>query len=151
MMVLATANAAVLACAKSDDATEELGSGRGQCANRAGITYLVHYEQRPNGTCGAGTDRIINASSADALYDGGTDAGSPCTGFTTLSADNCEANYDNTCSDDGVVQGGKSRIAGHSEWSVDGSHAKAVEQWSAMGAGGQVLCNSTYDVTFTRQ
>ena len=152
MMTMVVVGAAV-ACGKGDSEPESLGSGHGQCASRVGATFVAHYVQRPGGTCGVGADRIIHGAAASDSTDAAVgDGGSPaCSGFTTPSADNCESDYDNTCADDGVVQGGKSRVAGHAEWSTDSSHATAVEQWTAVGPGGQVICNSTYDVTFTRQ
>jgi hypothetical protein len=123
---------------------DELGSGNGQCARRDNIGYIAKYTVR-SGNCGPGTERISRPAPQP------TEIDAPCTGSIRYTGDNCEVAYDSECPEDGIVKGGKLRIVGQSKWDTEAKRATAVEQWTAIDANGQTICNGTYDVSVTRQ
>lgn len=138
--------AAIAVLGACGDDKPDVGSGSGQCARRDNIGYIAKYTQR-SGTCGQGDERVLPPGPQPAAGP----VAAPCTGSISYSTDNCEVDYDTECPENGLVQGGKLRVVGHSKWDKGATFATAVEQWSTTNATGQTLCASTYDVTVTKQ
>lgn len=130
-------------CSSSEEADKPLGSGNGQCAQRAG-SYVAKYTQR-DGTCGEGVEIVQNVDEQP------TAPQAPCTGKISYTGDNCEVTYNTVCPNDGFVKDGVLAITGHSKWNADATQGEAVEQWVLQASDGKTVCNSTYDVTITRQ
>ena len=124
------------ACSSSSD-------DGGPCVQRKG-SFIAKYSQR-SGTCGNSAETVLNIDKQPTSVD------APCTGSISYTADNCQVTYESACPNDGAVKGGRLSITGHSKWNSDGTSGTATEQWVLSDASGKTLCQSTYDVTVTKQ
>jgi hypothetical protein len=122
-----------------------VGSGHGPCAARSG-TFSETFAIR-SGNCGAIPEQIVSIGQ-NSTPSG--DAGA-CVRSVTESADNCEVTFSSRCPSDGVERGGTGVLSGLAKWNAEGTYATAVEQVTALGADGHLICTGTYDVTVRRQ
>lgn len=138
---------ALLAACSSSTTSEggdpALGSGHGQCAQRAG-SYVVKYTVR-TGNCGDAAESVQNIDAQP------TEPKAPCTGKIEYTTDNCEVTYSSVCPADFAQKGAKLTISGHSKWSTDATQGTAIESWSAEDVDGKNICQGTYDVTMAKQ
>jgi hypothetical protein len=143
---LASLVVVVTGCA-SQSMTDPVGSGHGQCAQRAG-TYRASYATR-SGNCGDIPESI------DSIATQPTTESQKATGCTgpgiSSSADNCEVTFDQTCPNDGLEKGGRERVSGNAKWNTSATYGTSTVQITLTNAGGQVRCTGTYDVVITRQ
>jgi hypothetical protein len=115
-------------------------------SDRAG-TYLMHLDERPNGTCGPASDELVR-------LDGSGGIGDTCAfdAPDTWSADQCRLDRSITCCDGGFC----TTVVGFTEQQDEtGSEISGVLtlRIQEIGLSGTVIdgCASTYDVTAARQ
>lgn len=115
-----------------------------QCETPRG-TYLVEYDERPGGTCGAAADTLVvldNLELADVECD-------PIS--QKESADQCRGDFDQSC--DYLSDNVRMRQTGYIEIQdekgnrLEGVFSVQVRRLDNNNA----ICSSTYDITLTKQ
>ena len=130
---------ALCGCSGSNDDDDDDGS----CAQRAG-TYLAQYTER-SGTCGPIPEQL------DTIAQQPTEVPPPCTGTISYSADNCTVTSSSICPEDGLGPGWTTTLDLNADWNKSASQGTAIAQFVVKNGVGGIECQSTYNVTITRQ
>jgi hypothetical protein len=126
------------ACSGSGDEPESCS-----LAHRKG-TYVVHYDERANGSCGAISDQI-----AEITTGGGVPPGCGYDADDKPSADECDLTRKYTCPLDGVP--GTVSIVAITTERDGGDRFDGIATTTIRDSDGVIQCVSTYDVTYTRR
>lgn len=120
--------------ASPSDPGASLRSGQ-SCTPPLG-SYLFHYEEQANGTCGPIPDQLqqLGGSSGAAA---GNDAASSCDMANDADPQTCTVRY--------TVKCGTARNVGYMDWSPDGTHGEGETTLSSP------TCSSTYRMTAKRR
>lgn len=111
-------------------------------ADRTGA-YVIHYTERPNGSCGPMPDEVARIDGGGGIADGCTlDAPD------TWSADQCRLDRSVTCCEPPVCL---SVVASTEQVDASGATISGVTTVTILNDLSQDGCISTYDLTATRQ
>lgn len=133
--------AALAGCGGSEDDSSFIC----EVSDRAG-TYVLHYQERPNGTCGQPPDEVVR-------LDGGGGISPACTldAPDSWSSDQCRLDRSITCCEGGFCTSlvGFTQQQDESGARISGVFTMQIQE---LGPLGTVIdgCVSTYDVTATR-
>lgn len=110
-------------------------------------TYLLHYQERAGGTCGAQQDSLVRLESSGAVMaPGGTCA---LTVAPTVSNGGCTLTNTIDCTHaDGNAESGTAETTQQDD---SGSVITGVYDVTIFTPDGATLCSSLYDMTYTRQ
>jgi len=112
-------------------------------AHRRG-TYVQHFDERPNGTCGAVSDQIVELTTG-----GGVPPGCRYDADDKPSFDECNLTRRYTCPLDGAP--GTVSIVAVTTERDGGASFDGVFTSTIRDADGTIQCVSSYDVTYTRR
>lgn len=112
-------------------------------AHRKG-TYVVHYDERANGTCGAISDALVQLTTGSSVP-----PGCRYDAEDKPSRDECDLTRRYTCPLDGAP-GEASYVAITTERD-GGAKFDGIVTVTARDDGGAVICVSSYNVSFTRR
>ncbi len=130
--------ATILACACEVD--DDLD---GTCAQRMGTDPATYVER--TGTCGGLVEEVMTLESqpVDVVNDL-----APCTsGHILCSANNCDQRGHRV---DGIKAGATSNANGKYDWDRAGDRGTGILNLAIRNASGEVLCQSSYEVTTVR-
>lgn len=118
-----------------------VGCGQsGPCKARTGNTYRVNFDRR-DGNCGDLPEQVVVLDDTTPPGDLG------CSGTRTLSEDRCEATSNQlTC----PTPDGYGRFTGTLSWNTEGSSGTGTLSFSVLDSGMSVICQGTYDATYTK-
>jgi hypothetical protein len=108
-------------------------------------TYVIHYSERPNGTCGEPPDEVTR-------LDGGPDPSCTLDAPDMVSADQCRLDRSITCCGEGGIC---SHIVGYTEQQdesgarITGTITVRIDEANPFG-GRDPVCVSTFDIVATR-
>ena len=122
-------------------------SSDGPCAIRKGV-YTMSWQTR-GGDCGDLSESVINVDQPDDAPGKTVQADAPCSGSIVNSADNCIATMDQTCPVNG--QPGSTKTTGKVTFSDDGAGGSGIVGIQLYDGAGALVCNGSYNLTFTRQ
>jgi hypothetical protein len=131
--------AAVLALGCSSSVDDQ----GGPCSQRSG-TYLTQYEER-SGNCGPIPEQLQTITEQPTMPE------APCTGAIDYSEDNCSVTSSVVCPEDGLGAGWTSTVELKADWNESGSAGTAIVQFVVKDGAGGIVCQSTYNVTITKQ
>lgn len=109
----------------------------------SGASYVVHFAEHAGGTCGPIPDSVVNTSPSGTIQ-------SPSACTNRNREDGCNVFVDLTCTatDRGVTF--TITETGEVKWAADGSKGSGTVSEHGSASDGST-CDSTYDVTYTRQ
>lgn len=119
------------------------GEEEKDCAQRIG-TYVTQFTQR-TGNCGAAPEQVVTMTEQPRSVT------APCAGAISYSGDNCKMTFSALCPQDQIGPGFKMQEEGTVNFNREGTRGTGVEQLILYDGNGALLCQGTYDLTWTKR